>query len=186
VVFSLLACRRVRDIRAKSKDGAMSRSDRESGEEVLNEQSEFRNLTPIPPISIFSLLLLCIFDILNSMKDYWIKAYREFFALGVFVTLISAGLWFAWFNKAEFLQEFEIGVMFLAQTSVIALLWLTLGVAFKKRKSWAVKFGYILVGLLLLLSIYLLNPIAILIGAYFLWVIYKAQKQAVVPNPTAV
>jgi hypothetical protein len=120
------------------------------------------------------------------MKDYWIKAYREFFALGVFVTLISAGLWFAWFNKAEFLQEFEIGVMFLAQTSVIALLWLTLGVAFKKRKSWAVKFGYILVGLLLLLSIYLLNPIAILIGAYFLWVIYKAQKQAVVPNPTAV
>ena len=117
------------------------------------------------------------------MKDYWEQAYKEFFYVGLFGVFLSGVFFISWMLNAEWIrvvenQTSQISILNILFYFVVITIWLALGWSFKKRKVWAIKFGYILVGLIFLLSLYSFSVIGILISIYFLWIIRKAQKQS--------
>lgn len=121
------------------------------------------------------------------MKDYWIQAYKEFFYLGLFGVFLDSVFLISWVLDAEWIRTFEsqagkIGILSILLFFAATIFWLALGLSFKKKKIWAIKLGYGVIGVLLVTSIISLNLITVLIFSYFLWVIRKAQKQSTITN----
>ncbi len=123
------------------------------------------------------------------MKDYWTQAYKEFFYLGLFGVFLDIVVFTAWITDSELKRTIisetgDVSIFIWLVLPISTIVWLTLGLAFKKRKVWTIKFGYTLIGILLLSSLYPFPSFITLIYLYFLWVIRRAQTRPTVLDPS--
>ncbi len=105
------------------------------------------------------------------MKDAWYTAYKNFLHLAYLLTFIDLVVIYLYFTGTEGMNLTTIAFLLVA-----TLIWYGLAYLFKTRHHKAISFGYILLIFSLLSNLIALNVIAVLIVAYFLYLVYKASK----------
>jgi len=115
----------------------------------------------------------------KTNKDYWKLSSRNFFGLSVATALFQVYAYIGYSNMSAQLGNpgQALPISDLIVSIVLVLLLIFIGILFKKRNPLAIYIAYIFIGLSLVLNILMsLNIIAILIGLYVLYFVYKAQK----------